>query len=70
MNFKKVTLFLILSLSLLFGACQEESTQPPDNIEDAGEAMEDAGEDAGEAIEDAGEDADEAIEDAGEDATN
>lgn len=69
MNFRKVTLPLVLGLSLLFGACQRESTQTPDNSEDAGETIEDAGEDAGEAIEGTGE----AIEDAGdsvEDATN
>ncbi|MBE9047517.1 hypothetical protein IQ255_24460 [Pleurocapsales cyanobacterium LEGE 10410] len=54
MNLQKVTLSLILSLSFLFGACQGESTQTPDNSEDAGEAIEDAGEDAEEAIEDAG----------------
>ena len=73
MNLKKVTLPLILGLSLLFGACQGESTQTPENGEDTGEAIEDAGEDASGAIEDAGEDASDAIEDAGdsvEDATN
>ena len=64
MNLKKLTLPLILSLSLLFGACQGESTQTPDNSEDAGEAIEDAGDDAGDAIEDAGDDAGDAIEDA------
>ena len=64
MNLKKLTLPLILSLSLLFGACQGESTQSPDNNEDAGEAIEDAGDDAGDAIEDAGDDAGDAIEDA------
>jgi hypothetical protein len=45
MNLKKLTLPLILGLSLLFGACQE-STQTPDNSEDAGD-------DAGDAVEDA-----------------
>ena len=64
MNLKKVTLPLILGLSLLFGACQGESTQSPDNSEDAGEAIEDAGDDAGDAIEDAGDDAGDAVEDA------
>ncbi len=63
MNLKKLTLPLILGLSLLFGACQE-STQTPDNSEDAGEAIENAGEDAGKAIEEAGKDAGKAIEDA------
>ena len=57
MNLKKLTLPLILGLSLLFGACQQESTQPPDAVEDTGDAVEDAGEDAGDAVEDAGEDA-------------
>ncbi len=73
MNLKKLTLPLILSLSLLFGACQGESTQSPNNSEDAGEAIENAGEDAGNAVEEGVNDAGEAIEDAGdsvEDATN
>jgi hypothetical protein len=68
MNLKKLTLPLILGLSLLFGACQE-STQS----EDAGEAVENAGDDAGDAIEDAGDDAKDAVEDtkdAVEDTTN
>ena len=64
MNLKKVTLPFILGLSLLFGACQGESTQTPDNSEDAGDAIEDAGDDAGDAIEDAGDDAGDTIEDA------
>ena len=64
MNFKKVTLPLILGLSLLFAACQGESTQTPDNSEDTGEAIEDAGYDAGDAIDDAGDDAGDAIDDA------
>ncbi|HEY9767870.1 MAG TPA: hypothetical protein V6C71_05085 [Coleofasciculaceae cyanobacterium] len=64
MNFKKVTLPLILGLSLLFGACQGESTQTPDNSENAKDAIEDAGDDAKDAIEDAGDDAKDAIEDA------
>jgi hypothetical protein len=66
MNLKKLTLPLILGLSLLFGACQE-STQAPDNSEDTGEAIENAGDDAGDAVEDAGDDAKDAVEDAGDD---
>lgn len=68
MNFKKVTLPLILSLSFLFGACQQ--TQTPDNegaesqieegVDDAGNAIEEGVDDAGDAIEDAGD----AVEDA------
>ena len=72
MNLRKIVLPLILSLSFLFVACQQ-STQTPENSENTGEAVEDAGEDAGEAIEDAGDDASDALEDAGdsvEDATN
>jgi hypothetical protein len=72
MNLKKLTLPLILGLSLLFGACQE-STQAPENSDDAGEAVENAGDDAGDAVEDAGDDAKDAVEDtkdAVEDATN
>ncbi|GAB4549143.1 MAG: hypothetical protein Tsb0014_43810 [Pleurocapsa sp.] len=72
MNLKKLTLPLILGLSLLFGACQE-STQTPDNSEDAGEAIENAGEDAGDAVEEGVNDAGDAVEDAGdavEDTTN
>lgn len=65
MNLKILTLPLILGLSLLFGACQE-STQAPDNSEDAGEAIENAGDDAGDAVEDAGDDAKDAVEDAGD----
>lgn len=66
MNLKKLTLPLILGLSLLFGACQE-STQAPDNSEDAGEAIvENAGEDAGNAVEEGINDAGDAIEDAGD----
>ena len=61
MNLKKLTLPLILGLSLLFGACQE-STQS----EDAGEAIENAGEDAGNAVKEGVNDAGEAIEDAGD----
>ena len=67
MNFKKVTLPLIVGLSLLFGACQGESTQTPDNAEDAGEAIDNAGDDAGDAINDAGDDAGDAINNAGDD---
>ena len=52
MKFKKVTLPLILGLSLLFGACQGDSTQSPDNNEDAEETIENVGDDAGDAIED------------------
>jgi hypothetical protein len=66
MNLKKLTLPLILGLSLLFGACTE-STQAPDNSEDAGEAIENAGDDAGDAVDDAGDDAKDAVEDAGDD---
>ena len=72
MNLRKMVIPLILSLSFLFVACQQ-STQTPDNSEDTGEAVEDAGKDAGEAIEDAGDDASDALEDAGEaveDSTN
>lgn len=68
MNLKKLTLPLILCLSLLFGACQE-STQS----EDAGEAIENAGDDAKDAVEDAGDDTKDAVEDtkdAVEDTTN
>ena len=68
MNFKKVTLPLILGLSLLFGACEGESTQSPDNGEDTGDVIDDAGDDAGDAIDDAGDDAGDAIDDAGDDA--
>ena len=73
MNFKKVILPLILGLSFLFGACEGESTQTPDNDGGAGDAIEDAGNDAGDAVEDAGDDAGDAVEDAGdavEDATD
>ena len=62
MKLKKATLPLILGLSLLFGACQGDSTQSPDNNEDAEETIENVGDDAGDAIEDAG--------DAVKDATN
>jgi hypothetical protein len=57
MNLKKLTLPLILGLSLLFGACQESN-----NSEDAGEAIENAGDDAKDAVED--------TKDAVKDATN
>lgn len=60
---KKVTLPLVLSLSFLFGACQPESTQTPNN-EELESQIEKAGEDAGKAIEEAGKDAGKAIEDA------
>ena len=66
MNFKKVILPLMLSLSFLVVAC-EDATQAPDN-EDAESQIQDAGEDTGNALEDAGEDAGNALEDA-EDAT-
>jgi hypothetical protein len=72
MNLKKVTLPLILGLSLLFAACTE-STQTRDNSEDAGEAIENAVEDSGNAVEKGLNDAGEAIEEAGDsvkDATN
>ena len=61
MNIRKIVLSLTLSLSFLFVACQQ-STQTPENSEDAGEAIEDAGDDASDAVEDAG--------DSIEDATN
>lgn len=73
MDFKKVILPLMLGLSLLFGACEGDSTQTPDNSGDTEDAIEDAGDDAGDAVEDAGEDAGDAVEDAGdaaEDATD
>ncbi|WP_019506857.1 hypothetical protein [Pleurocapsa sp. PCC 7319] len=60
MNLRKVILPLILSLSFLFGACQE-STQTPES-EGSESPVSDESEDAGEAIEDAG--------DSLEDATN
>lgn len=78
MNFKKITLPLILSLSFLFVACQE-STQTPDNgeieseLEETGEDVDNAIEDAGEATEEGIKEAGDAIEEAGdsvEDATN
>jgi hypothetical protein len=60
---EKVTLPLVLSLSFLFGACQPESTQTPNN-EGVESQIEKAGEDAGKAIEEAGKDAGKTIEDA------
>jgi vacuolar-type H+-ATPase subunit H len=62
MNFKKVTLPLILSLSFLFVACQQ-STQAPDN-EGIESQIEKAGEEAGKALEEAGKDMGKALEDA------
>lgn len=68
MNFKKIALPLMLSLSFLFVACQDSTDTPnadtevEESVEDAGDAVEDAGDDAEDAIEDAG--------DAVEDATN
>lgn len=64
MNLKKVIFPLILGLSLLVGACEGDSTQTPDNSEDAGEAIEDAGDDAGDAVEDAGDDVGDTVDDA------
>ncbi len=68
MNLKKLTLPLILGLSLLFGACQEsnKSEDAGEAIENAGDAVKDAVKDAGDAIEDAGD----AVKDAVKDATN
>jgi predicted small secreted protein len=60
MNLKNVTLPLILSLSFLFGACQESARD-----RGVGSQIEEAGKDAGKALEDAKKATEEGFDDAG-----
>ncbi len=80
MNIKTVAVPLFVALSLIFGACAEQ-TEAPNTVddtvqegvegaeqgtEDAGDAVEEGAEDAGDAVEEGAEDAGDAVDDMGD----
>ncbi len=74
MNIKTFAVPLFVALSLIFGACSEQTETPnttvddtEQGVEDAGNTIEEGAEDAGNTVEEGAEDAGNAIDNMGDD---